>query len=188
MIPDRHGQLAKRTRLVWQVLPARQKTTDKRHLTDPLRIIEITGAYSELEFKQKMTMLYHYSKQLQIPFDDALERITGSLKDQGFGVLTSIDVKDTLKKKLGVDFRKYRILGACNPDFAHKALSRDPHIGVMLPCNITVQEAENGGTEISAINPMETIAKAEGIHNLEEIAGEVTSRLHAALDAVYETA
>jgi uncharacterized protein (DUF302 family) len=132
-------------------------------------------------------MLYHYSKKLRIPFDVAIDKISESLREQGFGVLTSIDVKETLKKKLDVDFRNYRILGACNPKFAHRALSLEPHIGVMLPCNVVVQDAGDGVVEISAINPMETMDKTVGTQALKEIATEVSERLRNAIDSISDT-
>lgn len=96
----------------------------------------------------------YFSKTLKIPFDDAVARVIAELKKEGFGVLTDIDVQGTLKKKLNVDFRKYRILGACNPSFAHKALEAEDKIGTMLPCNVIVQEREEGGVEVSAVNPI----------------------------------
>ncbi|MGD8404218.1 MAG: DUF302 domain-containing protein, partial [Anaerolineales bacterium] len=89
-------------------------------------------------------MDYYFSKTLDLSFDEAINRVTDELKKEGFGVLTEIDVKATLKKKLDADFREYRILGACNPPLAHQALQAEPHIGLMLPCNVVVQEGENG--------------------------------------------
>ena len=99
-------------------------------------------------------MSYHISTTLDIPFDDAIEKATEALKEKGFGVLTTIDVKATLKKKIDADFRPYTILGACNPGFAHKALQAEPHIGTMLPCNVIVQETDDGKVEVSAVDPM----------------------------------
>lgn len=126
-------------------------------------------------------MAYHYSKQLKKPFNEVISQITESLKRQGFGIITSIDMKATLKEKLNVDFRDYRILGACNPKFAHQALNLEPQIGVMLPCNVVVQQKENGLVEVSAVNPMETMEKTLSTE-LKEVAGEVSNRLRMAVD------
>jgi uncharacterized protein (DUF302 family) len=121
-------------------------------------------------------MSYHNSKQVNLSFDEAIQKAVEELKAEGFGVLTEIDVKETLKKKLDVDFRKYRILGACNPALAYKALSEEENIGVMLPCNVIVQEKADGKVQVSAINPMESM-KAVGNPNLEEIAKTVSEKL-----------
>lgn len=126
-------------------------------------------------------MSYYYSRKLKMPFDDVLVKINQTLKEQGFGIITTIDLKDTLKQKLNIEFRNYRILGACNPQFAYKAVSLESHVGVMLPCNIVVQEHENGEVEISTINPVETLDKAIA-PALSELAEEVSSRLRAAVD------
>ena len=107
-------------------------------------------------------MTYYYSKTTRFKFDEAVSRVTQALKEEGFGILTEIDVKDTLKKKLDVDFRNYRILGACNPPFAYKALQAEDKAGMMLPCNIIVQETPNGDVEIAAIDP---IASMKAIDN-----------------------
>jgi uncharacterized protein (DUF302 family) len=97
---------------------------------------------------------YGFERHLQhATFEEALEKVTSALKREGFGILTQIDVKDTLKKKLDVDFRRYVILGACNPPLAHKALSAEPQIGLLLPCNVVVQEASEGGVTISIADP-----------------------------------
>ena len=121
-------------------------------------------------------MSYYYTKVVDLPFERTLERTIDSLKDEGFGVLTDIDVKATLKKKLDVDFRNYRILGACNPPFAYKALQAERMIGAMLPCNVIVQEAGEGKTEVAAIDP---IASMQAIDNpgLGSIAKEVREKL-----------
>ncbi|HMQ80308.1 MAG TPA: DUF302 domain-containing protein [Ignavibacteria bacterium] len=121
-------------------------------------------------------MTYHNSKTVTTSFEETIEKVTEELKKEGFGVLTEIDVKETLKKKLDVDFRKYRILGACNPPLAYKALSEEENIGVMLPCNVIVQEKEGGVVQVSAINPMESM-KAVANPNLEEVASTVSSKL-----------
>ncbi len=112
-------------------------------------------------------------------FDEALTRVTDALKEEGFGVLTEIDVQATLKKKLDVDFRRYRILGACNPGFAHRALSHSLDIGVLMPCNVVVYE-DQGGTVVSAVDPTETIA-AQGDPALRPLAEEVRQKLERAL-------
>ena len=121
-------------------------------------------------------MQYSFNKILGIPFDQAIDRVIEELKKEGFGVLTDIDVQATLKKKLDVDFRKYRILGACNPPFAYKALQAERRIGTMLPCNVIVQETEDRKIEVSAIDP---IASMQSIENtqLKDIAEQVQTRL-----------
>jgi uncharacterized protein (DUF302 family) len=121
-------------------------------------------------------MSYNNSKQVSTSFEDTIIKVTEELKNEGFGVLTEIDVKETLKKKLDVDFRKYRILGACNPPLAFKALSTEENIGVMLPCNVIVQEFENGSVRVSAVNPMEAMKAVEN-PNLEEVANTVSEKL-----------
>ncbi len=126
-------------------------------------------------------MSYFNSKKVNYSFDETIEKITAELKEEGFGILTEIDVTATLKKKLDVDFRKYRILGACNPPFAHKALSAEKHIGVLLPCNVIVQELEDGVIDVAAVNPMESMQAVKN-PELEKIAGEVSARLSKALD------
>jgi len=120
-------------------------------------------------------MSYYFAKMTALPFDEAITKVTTELQKEGFGVLTEIDVQATLKKKLNADFRRYRILGACNPPFAHKALLAEEHIGLMLPCNVVVQEKEKG-VEISAVDPVASMA---GVKNdqLAGIAGEVRERL-----------
>lgn len=121
-------------------------------------------------------MAYHFSKTLDLPFDEAVARATETLKKHGFGVLTEIDVKETLKKKLDVDFRPYRILGACNPAMAHQALQAEDKIGTMLPCNVVVQQGADGKTEVSAVDPM---ASMQAIDNpkLADIARQVRAML-----------
>ena len=98
-------------------------------------------------------MAYTFSKTLDGGFDETIVRVTAALKDAGFGVLTEIDVKATLKNKLDVDFRNYRILGACNPGLAHRALSERPQAGLLLPCNVTVESLEEGGSRVRIIDP-----------------------------------
>lgn len=127
-------------------------------------------------------MAYYYSKKMNKPFDEVLSKITQTLQQQGFGIITNIDIKDTLKQKLNVNFRNYKILGACNPNFAYKAISLESHIGLMLPCNIVVQQHENGEVEVSAVNPLEAIDSAFSSTNLSDIATEVGNRLRTAID------
>ena len=121
------------------------------------------------------------AKSLAISYDDALARIPDALKSEGFGVLTQIDVKNTLHEKIGVDFRRYMILGACNPQLAHRALSSDLDIGVMLPCNVIVYE-DDGHAVVHAVDPMQTIAATNP--ELRPIADEVQQRLRRVLDRI----
>ena len=121
-------------------------------------------------------MSYYFSKVMHVPFDSAIEKVIDELKKEGFGVLTDIDVKATLKKKLDVDYHKYRILGACNPPFAYKALQTENKVGTMLPCNVIVQETENGSVEVSAVDP---VASMQAIQNpgLADIANQIQTKL-----------
>ena len=126
-------------------------------------------------------MSYYFSKTVKEDFDTAIQKVTDELKKEGFGVLTQIDVQDTLKKKLDVNFRKYRILGACNPTFAHEALIAEDKIGVMLPCNVIVQEHDNGDVEISAVDP---VASMMAVKNdaLGSVAMQVREKLNRVID------
>jgi uncharacterized protein (DUF302 family) len=126
-------------------------------------------------------MKYYFTKILQTTLDDAVSRVTEGLKKEGFGVLTEIDIKETLKKKLNVDFRKYRILGACNPQYALKALEAEDKIGTMMPCNVIVQEIAGVGVEISAIDP---VVSLQAIKNpkIDEIARQVRDMLRAVIE------
>jgi uncharacterized protein (DUF302 family) len=128
-------------------------------------------------------MKYYFSKKVDLNFEKAIDKVTKELKEEGFGVLTEIDVKATLKKKLDVDFRNYRILGACNPEFAHKALLAEDKIGTMLPCNVIVQELDNGSVEVSAIDP---VASMQAVDNdqLPAVANEVRKRLSKVVDSL----
>ncbi len=128
-------------------------------------------------------MSYYFAKTVDYSFDDAIEKITTELKEVGFGVLTEIDVKATMKKKLDVDFRPYKILGACNPKFAHQALTAEDKIGVLLPCNVIVQETDDNKVEIAVMNPAEAMSVVKN-ENLEGIAGEVNGLLQTALEKV----
>src|SRR4030043_2473002 len=106
-------------------------------------------------------MSYYFSKILNVSFDEAILKVTDELKKEGFGILTDIDVKEALKKKLNVDFKKYRILGACNPPFAYQALQAEDKIGTMLPCNVIVQELADGKTEVAAVDPLASMQAIE---------------------------
>ncbi|WP_297760526.1 DUF302 domain-containing protein [uncultured Muriicola sp.] len=122
-------------------------------------------------------MSYYFNKVLVgKSFDDAIERVTAELKNEGFGILTEIDVKETLKKKIDVDFKKYKILGACNPHFAHKALTSEDKIGVLLPCNVIVEEHENGEVEVSVVDPIASMGAVEN-ETLGSLALEVRQKL-----------
>ncbi len=126
-------------------------------------------------------MSYYFAKTIEATFDEAIERVTALLMENGFGVLTEIDVKATLKKKLDVDFQPYTILGACNPSFAHKALQAENKIGTMLPCNVIVQDVGEGRIEVAAVDPA---ASMQAVENpaLEGIAGEVRGMLQAVIE------
>ena len=128
-------------------------------------------------------MQYYFKKELETSFDEAIERVTKELKKEGFGILTDIDVQKTLKKKLDVSFRKYRILGACNPHFAYQALQKESRIGTMLPCSIIVQETEEGDVEVAAIDPL---ASMQAVQNpeLENIANQVQAKLRKVVDSL----
>lgn len=118
----------------------------------------------------------YFSKFTDLAFDDAVVHITAILKEHGFGIITEIDVNETLKKKIDVDFRPYRILGACNPAFAHQALKADDKAGIMMPCNVIVQQHVDGRVEISIINP-DAAAGSLNSKALEDFACEVTKEL-----------
>lgn len=126
-------------------------------------------------------MKYYIHKILELSFEGAVARVTEGLKKEGFGIITEIDVKDTLKKKLDVDFRKYRILGACNPAFAYKALQLENKIGTMLPCNVIVQEIGERRSEIAAIDPLASMQAVEN-PQLQKLAEELKVKLQAVLD------
>jgi uncharacterized protein (DUF302 family) len=122
-------------------------------------------------------------KTLDIGFDDALAKIPEALKSEGFGVLTEIDVKATLKEKIDVDFRRYRILGACNPPFAHKALQHSLDVGMLMPCNVIVYETDDGKTVVSAVDPLQTLA-AQGDPAMKPLAEAVQQKLQKVVDSL----
>jgi len=126
-------------------------------------------------------MSYYMSKIVGLSFDEAIEKVTGELKKEGFGILTEIDVQQTLKKKLDVDFRKYKILGACNPPLAYQALRTEDKIGVMLPCNVIVQEHSEARVEVSAMDPMGALQAIDN-PDLRQIAREAQERLKRVID------
>jgi uncharacterized protein (DUF302 family) len=126
---------------------------------------------------------YYFSKLLSADFDEAVERTTEALKREGFGIITEIDVQQTLKKKINVDFRPYRILGACNPALAHEALKLEDKVGTMLPCNVIVQAASRGQVEVAAIDP---VASMKAIENpaLLESARVIRSKLEKVINSL----
>lgn len=128
-------------------------------------------------------MDYFMARKVNVDFNEAVEITTAALKKEGFGILTEIDVQATLKKKLDVDFRRYQILGACNPPFAYKTLQAETWLGLMLPCNVVVQELPEGGVGVGVINPLVAM---QGVNNrnLAPVAQEVTAKLKRALEAI----
>jgi uncharacterized protein (DUF302 family) len=127
-------------------------------------------------------MSYHFTKTVRMSFDDAIKKTVDELKKEGFGILTEIDVQDTLKKKLDVNFRRYKILGACNPPFAYQALQAEDKVGTMLPCNVILQEKPSG-IEISAVDP---VASMQAIDNpsLAKITEQVRAKLRNVIDSL----
>ena len=128
-------------------------------------------------------MSYYFSKIVNDNFDEAIDKVTLKLKDEGFGVLTEIDVKATLKKKLDVDFNKYKILGACNPPLAYKALLSEDKIGTMLPCNVIVKENNDGKVEVSAVDPIASMMAVKN-ESLGTIATEVRNKLKKVIESL----
>ncbi len=128
-------------------------------------------------------MSYYFSKKVKIPYDEAITKVSEELKKEGFGILTEIDVKETLKKKLDVDFHKYKILGACNPQYAYRALQSEDKIGLMLPCNVIVQETPDGLVEVSAIDPIASMQAVEN-NELGEVASGVQSKLKKVIESI----
>ena len=126
-------------------------------------------------------MSYYFTKTVDDNFDQAIEKVTEELKKEGFGILTEIDVKETFKKKLDKDFRKYRILGACNPNMAFQAIEAESRIGTMLPCNVIVQELDNGKIEVSAVDPVASMQAVEN-NSLGSIAQQVREKLQKVIE------
>jgi uncharacterized protein (DUF302 family) len=128
-------------------------------------------------------MSYYFSKTLNVSFDEAILKVIDKLRKEGFGILTDIDVKEALKKKLNVDFKKYRILGACNPPFAYQALLKEDKIGTMLPCNVIVQELADGRVEVAAVDP---VASMQAIENpeLRDVAEQMRAKLKRVIDSL----
>ncbi len=128
-------------------------------------------------------MSYYFSKTLNSNFEDAIRRTTEALKQEGFGIITEIDVRETLKKKIDVDFRNYRILGACNPTLAHEALLLEDKVGAMLPCNVVVQDIGPGTVEVAAIDPVASMMAIEN-PRLEEAAEKVRIKLRKVIESL----
>jgi len=127
-------------------------------------------------------MSYYFTKTLNVTFDEAIEKVSEALKTEGFGVVTDFDVSTTFKNKLGIDFRPYRILGACNPLYAKKTLELDDKIGLMLPCNVILQQKENG-VEITSIDPSAVMDIVDN-HEMMDIANEVKTKLKNVIDSL----
>lgn len=128
-------------------------------------------------------MSYYFSKVSNKDFENTITDVTEELKKEGFGVLTQIDVKETLKKKLDVDFRKYKILGACNPQFAYQALQSESEIGTMLPCNVIVQETSDGKVKVSAVDPVASMMAIKN-EKLGEVATQVRGKLQKVIESI----
>lgn len=128
-------------------------------------------------------MAYYFSKMLQTSFSDAVERVTTALSSEGFGVISEIDLHEKIKDKLGVDFKKYRILGACNPAYSYKALQAEDKVGVMLPCNVLVIEQSENEIEIAAVNPTDSMMAIRN-NTVAEVAARVGEHLQKALDSL----
>jgi uncharacterized protein (DUF302 family) len=155
----------------------------RHELLDTLNDNGAQSLASCIIFEGVGAMSYYFSKTLDLPFDAVIERVTGVLKTEGFGVLTDIDVKATMQKKLGVEFRNYRILGACNPPFAHRALQAEDKIGTMLPCNVIVQELPGGGVEVAAIDPVASMQAVQN-NSLAGVALQVRAKLKQVIESL----
>ena len=128
-------------------------------------------------------MEYHFSKMLNASFDEAIQLVTESLKKEGFGIISEINIHEKLHEKLGIDFKKYKILGACNPGYAYKALMLEDKIGTMLPCNVVVIDQGNGKTEVSAVNPVASMMAIQN-NELGSIALEITEKLKRVIETL----
>ena len=128
-------------------------------------------------------MSYYFAKKVDNNFDEVIEKVNNALQNEGFGVLADINIQGALKNKLGVDFRKYRVLGACNPSFALKALEAEDKIGTMLPCNVVVQETDDGKVEVAAINPVQSMISV-GNQQLDAIAAEIGVKLQKVIKSL----
>ncbi len=127
--------------------------------------------------------MYSFSKQLSIGYHEALERVAEALQAEGFGIITEIDVRETMKKKLGIDRRPYKILGACNPELANRALDADPDIGLLLPCNVVVREEQDGSVTVAFMDPV-AVLELTGRSGIETLAGDVRARLERVRDSL----
>jgi uncharacterized protein (DUF302 family) len=136
-----------------------------------------------LEEIEMQTTSYGFSRTVDLTFNETLDKVTAELQKEGFGILTEIDVKETLKKKLDVDFKNYKILGSCNPPFAYQALQNEEQIGLMLPCNVIVYENDQGKTVVAAIDP---IASMQAVNNpqLGKIAGEIQLKMKKVIQSI----
>jgi uncharacterized protein (DUF302 family) len=128
-------------------------------------------------------MSYYFSKIANVSFEEVLTKVADELKKEGFGILTEIDVRETLKKKLDVNFQKYKILGACNPPFAYEALQAENKIGVLLPCNVIVQELPDGKVEVAAIDPVQSM-QVVGNPRLKVVAEQVQAKLRTVINNI----
>lgn len=143
----------------------------------------VGSALFELQPKSKK-MAYNYSRMLRQPFDEVVVCVLQNLHDHGFNLVNAIDVKEDLKAELKVNFRNYKILTTCHTLLSYKAISLEPHVGVLLPCNVVVQEHENGEVEISALNPLEMLDKNMVTPSLELVALEISNHLRTAIDSL----
>ncbi len=129
-------------------------------------------------------MITYYSRKIRTSFDAALNKTVENLKLQGFGIITTIDLQEAFKKKLKVNFRNYKILGACNPELAYQGVSLESHVGIMIPCNVVIQEHENGEVEISALNPLSNLDKSLRTAQLTALVKKLGNKLRAAIDGL----